>query len=177
MKSNQELEIAKLGRTVGLRGDLKLHLLCDFVSQFKKDATFSTQKRGELTISHFDKNRMQIRFKGYENKEDAQTLVNTILLSSIERSRKECELKKDEFFWFDIIGLNVIENDLKLGSVKSIERIGEQDYLCITTNQELVNKGFSKSFLIPYIDRFIIQTKLTDKLITTQNSFDLLKSS
>mgnify|MGYP003325207756 CR=1 FL=1 len=40
------LEVAKLGRTVGLKGALKLHNLSDFESQFKKGAKFFTKDGG-----------------------------------------------------------------------------------------------------------------------------------
>ncbi len=177
MKNNSTLEVAKLGRTVGLRGDLKLHLLSDFVEQFYIGSSFSTKHRGELTVTNFDKNRMLIRFDGYTNKEDAQSLVNAILLSSVEQTRKDCKLGKDEFFWFDLIGLDIIENDLNLGKVEQIQRIAEQDYLLINTHEELIKQGNAKSFLIPYLEHFIIQTSLEKKNIQVQRCFDILQSS
>lgn len=177
MKSENILEIAKLGRTIGLRGDLKLHFLSDFPEQFKKGAVFSTRKRGDLTILNFDKNRLLVRFEGYESPEFAQKLVNTILLTTIEKTRQNCLLKEGEFFWFDIVGLEVYEEEKLLGKVDEIQRIAEQDYLHVNTDSALIKDGFSKNFLIPYIDRFIIKTNLQEKAIHVKDGFAILQSS
>ncbi len=176
MKNKNILEVAKLGRVVGLRGDLKLHLLCDFLDQFCKGETFYIEKRGEVVVKNFDANRMLIRFEGYENREVAQGLVNGILQTSIEKTRQNCKLKDNEFFWFDMIGLEVFEDDLCLGKVEEIERIGAQDYLKISTHANLL-KEHVKSFLIPYIDRFVIKTDMDLKVIQVKDCFDILKSS
>ncbi len=177
MKNDDALEIAKIGRTIGLRGDLKLHIMSDFVEQFQKGSRFFTKKRGELIIKHFDKQRMLVRFEDYENKEKAQSLVNVILLTSIEQTRQNCKLKKDEFFWFDMINLDIFEEDLHLGFVSDISRIGGQDYLCVNTAENLIKQGHAKSFLIPYIDRFIVQTDIETKKIQVLDCFDILQSS
>ncbi|PID47633.1 MAG: 16S rRNA processing protein RimM [Proteobacteria bacterium] len=171
------LEIAKIGKTVGLRGDLKLHFLCDFPEQFKKGAIFGTKKMGDLEITHFDKNRSLIRFKDYDNPQIAQKLVNTILLTSIEKTRQNCPLKDGEFFWFDIIGLEVKEDGMVLGLVDEISRIANQDYLHIKTHEELVKKGFSKSFLIPYVDRFIVKTDIGARCVFVKDGLSILESS
>lgn len=177
MKNENTLEVAKLGRTVGLRGDLKLQILCDFPEQFKIGTIFHTQKRGDLKISNYTKNRSLIRFEGYENPELAQKLVNTILLTSIEQTRQNCTLKEGEFFWFDVIGLSVLENEKLLGKVSEIQRIGEQDYLHVNTDKALIGKGYSKNFLIPYIARFIIKTNLEEKSVHVKDGFAILESS
>lgn len=177
MMNEKLLEVAKIGRTVGLKGDLKLHFLSDFPEQFAKGALFETKKRGVLEISFFDPKRSLVRFKDFEDPQIAQKLVNTTLLTSIEQSRKNCVLKDDEFFWFDVVGCVVYEDERELGVVSEIERIGMQDYLKIVTNKALIAQKFSKSFLIPYIDNFIIDTNIEDKIIKVKNSLEILKAS
>lgn len=177
MKSENILEIAKVGRTVGLQGDLKLHFLCDFPEQFKKGAIFSTKKWGDLSVIKYDKNRSLIRFLGYEDPQTAQKLVNTILLTSAEKTRESCSLKEGEFFWFDMIGLSVYEDDKLLGEVSEIERIANQDYLHVKSDGSLTKDGLAKFFLIPYLDRFIIKTDLEKKCVHVRDGLSLLESS
>ncbi len=177
MKNEHLLEVAKLGKTVGLRGDLKLHLLCDFPEQFRVGESFLTKKFGELSISNFDAKRFLVRFKDYEDATKAKPLTNTLLLSTVEKTRQVCKLGKDEFFWFDIIGLDVCENEQKLGTVERIERIANQDYLSVKTHEELSLKGLAKTFLIPYVPRYIKSVSLEQKSIETVDALELLKAS
>jgi len=40
MNKDDKLEIAKIGKAVGLAGEVKLHLHTDFIEQFKEGANF-----------------------------------------------------------------------------------------------------------------------------------------
>ncbi len=177
MKSEDFLEVAKLGKTVGLRGDLKLHLLCDFPEQFVTGQSFDTKKFGKLTISFVDTNRSLVRFENYEDINLAKPLTNTLILSTKEKTRKTCKLKENEFFWFDLIGLDIVEDEKTLGNIQSIERIAEQDYLSVLTDESLVQQKLAKSFLIPYVPRYIKKVDLEQKHIQTLDALGILESS
>ncbi len=177
MDNEEFLEVAKLGKTVGLRGDLKIHFLSDFPEQFKKGAVFHASNSRKLHVENFDKKRSLIRFEGFVTPEDSQKLVNTVLLCTKEQTVKNCTLKKDEYFWFDIVGLDVYEDDLKLGKVSEIERIANVDYLLIKSDVDLVKKGLAKTFLIPYVDRYIIDTYLNEKRIHVKDALGILEQS
>ena len=174
MMSN--LCVAQLGKVVGLKGDLKLHNESDFVEQFKIGSIFTTQNSIELKISSFDKSRMIVRFVGYEDRDRAQTLTNSFLFTTLEATKSQCKLKKDEYFWFDIIGCEVVEGGEILGKVVDIERIGVSDYLSVDTSKELVDRGLCESFLIPYIDRYVESVELESKKIITNFAKELLES-
>ncbi|EAI3302901.1 16S rRNA processing protein RimM, partial [Campylobacter jejuni] len=104
MSEKDFVQVAKLGKTVGLKGYVKLHNLSDFSSQFKKDATFFIKNTKEmLKIKHYNANNSTVLFENYEDIEKAKELTNLILFQSIEKSRQTCKLKKDEFFYFDIL--------------------------------------------------------------------------
>lgn len=171
------LSVATLGRVVGLKGDMRLNIQSDFAEQFRVGETFFLDDESKLTISAYDENRNIVRFENITNPEDAKKLTNRVLYSTIEQSRELCELKEGEFFWFDIIGCGVIEDGKKLGVVKEIERFGTQDYLLVATDESLVKDGFATTFLIPYIDRFIIASDIEAKIIKTDGAFDILEAS
>jgi 16S rRNA processing protein RimM len=168
MKSDEFIDVAKLGRSVGLKGFLKLHNLSDFPEQFKKGRRFFVDKDESLEIAEFDRQKSIVRFVGINDKDTASKLTNKILKITKEASKSSCKLKKDEFFWFDIIGCKIIENGQILGTVDDIERIGSQDYLHVKTDENFVKNGSQKSFLIPYIDRFILHTDVDSKEIIVQ---------
>ncbi len=172
------IEVAQLGRLVGLKGELKLHLHCDFPEQFKKGKTFQTSRGETLEVLSFNKGRELISFVGYETRESAQKLVNTILLTTPENSLKECALKEGEFFWFDMIDASIIDdNELLLGYVEEIERIATTDYLVVKTNEALLKQGLAKQFYIPYIDRYILSFDKAKKEIRTRDGLGILENS
>jgi len=173
---NEKFFIAQIGRTVGLWGDLKFHLHTDFPEQFKIGSTFKTD-RGTLTISDINPKRGTIRFQGYESIDSAKKLTNTKLYADLKQTQENCSLNEGEYFYFDIEGCTVVQDDLVLGVVDEIQRLSDTDYLVIKTDEALVKKGLSKSFLLPYIDRYILKADITEKKIYTKDAKDILEAS
>lgn len=168
--------IAQIGRTVGLMGDLKLHLHTDFPEQFTAGSKFQSD-RGELEVISYNKAREIIRFRGYESMDSAKKLTNTKLYASEEQTKEICNLKEGEYFWFDIIGCKIIENGEVLGIVKDIERLAVNDFLQIDTASELIENGMPKSFLIPYIPRYVLNVNLETKEIEVCDAKSILENS
>ena len=149
--NNSNVYVAKLGKAVGLQGHLRLFIDSDFPEQFKKGAVFTTNRNLQLKVLEYNSSRELVKFENYEDVDTAKKLTNQELYSTIEQTKENCKLGKNEFFWFDLISCEVFENDLKLGKVKEIQRYPLNDYLEITTDIELVNKGYPKVFLIPHM--------------------------
>ena len=177
MMKNNLLEIAQVGKVVGLQGYLKLHDRSDFPEQYKKGASFTTHKGNTLKVLAYNVKKGEILFEGHETRESALALVNTTLFTTKEATKDSCELKSDEYFWFDIEGCEVFENELKLGKVKECERIGDVDYLHVESDSSLKEKNLSNSFLIPYIDRFVKKVDIEAKRIDVIDGLALLESS
>ncbi|MDD5210991.1 MAG: ribosome maturation factor RimM [Sulfuricurvum sp.] len=171
------IHVATLGRTVALKGDMKLNLFTDFPEQFAKNATFTIENGSTITLASYNPDRELVHIVGYDTPEAAKLLTNAKLYTTYEDTRERCNLKKGEFFWFDLIGLAVFEGDIALGVLDEIERIGPQDYLLVKTGSALVAKGLAETFLIPYIDRFVLKTDLEAKKIMVDGGLDLLEAS
>lgn len=171
------LHVASLGRTVGLKGDMKLNLFTDFPEQFIPNATFSLENGKEVILSSYNPERELVHLKGIDTPEAAKALTNAKLFTTYEATRERCNLNDNEFFWFDLLGASVVEGEIRLGSVQEIERIGAQDYLLVKTDEALVSKGLPSTFLIPYIDHFVIKTDAVAKLISVTGGLDLLEAS
>lgn len=173
--NNNLVEVCKLGKTVGLKGAVKLHNYSDFPEQFKKGAIFYDKNGNEFVIFSFDKVNSTVIFDGFFNIDLAKTLTNTILYRTLDDTRKYCKLKKDEFFYFDIIGCEILENNEILGIVNDILEAGGGFLLNIKTNQNFTD--YAKEFFIPYIDNFIEKVDLSSKQIFVKNSLEILKNS
>lgn len=160
--------VAKLGRTVGVQGFVRLHNLSDFPEQFECGASFFDKNSRVLKIKA--RNAQSVLFEGFESLESAKTLVNLELFQSVEKSRASCKLGEGEFFYFDIIGLEVFENGLLLGVVKDILPAGN-DLLLIKSDESLVKKGFASEFYLPYVDFYVKSVELGAK--DSEKSADL----
>jgi 16S rRNA processing protein RimM len=177
-KDEERLPIARIGKSVGLRGEMRLNLLTDFPEQFKKGATFDSD-RGPLTIVSYNSERGTVRFEEVDNVDDAKQLTNAFLYTTKAAGEAACRLKKGEYFWYQIIGLWVYDEEERtpLGRVRDIERMAGTDYLMVQTSLEEVKKGAPESFLVPYVDRYVDRVDLAEGKIHTRGARDLMNAS
>jgi len=170
------IRIAKLGKAVGLKGEMKIYLLTDFPEQFLKNRQFKIRGKN-YTLDYFDENRGLVKFFEINSPEDAKVLINSFLFSTIEETKKNFTLSDNEYFWFDIIGCEVYEDTVFLGNVEEISEISISYYISIKTSQKLVDEKYSKSFLIPFVDRYIKDVNVSQKKIYVSGALDILNNS
>ena len=176
-KEKELIHIATIGKTVGIKGDMKFHVKCDFPEQFKSGATFLINKKDTITLSEVNHERGIIKIAGINSVEDAKKFTNATLYATYEETKKNCHLQEGQYFWFDIVGCKVFEDDKLLGVVEEVERISISDYLSIKTSSELVEAAHAKSFLLPYGKPFILSTDIEKKIITVSGAMDILEAS
>ena len=176
MEQNKTFLIAQFGKTVGLKGELKLNLHTDFPEQFKAGRVFKT-KRGNLEIESYNPKRGLIKIVGYNTPEEAKSLTNTKIYSTQEETREYCKLEEGQYFWFDLIDCSIKEDNKVLGKVKEISRLPQSDYFIIQTDSNLVKEGKAKSFMLPYLPNFIKSIDIENKTITTIGAKDILEAS
>lgn len=160
--------VAKLGKTVGLKGFLRLHSFSDFNEILKKGLILSSKQGKRYEIEQFSPKTMLVRFVGYENIDLAKELVNLELFQSMDETRQACKLKEDEYFHFDIIGCKIVEDEEILGIVEEIIDQGPSSLLKIKANP---------SFYIPYVNRYILNVDISKKSIYTKGAKLILQSS
>ncbi|MCF6330078.1 MAG: ribosome maturation factor RimM [Sulfurimonas sp.] len=177
MKQSDLLHIAIIGKTVGIKGDMKLHLYTDFPEQFKNNSSFFINPNERLTLREVNLDRGLIKIDGVFTPEDAKKFTNKKLYATMEETRKNCHLKEGEFFWFDLVGCKIIEDSISLGIVTDIDRINSLNYLKINTDEKLIKSGCAKTFLLPHNEPFIIKTDIENKIITTNAAMDILEAS
>lgn len=173
------------------------------------DSAISAHTPPTLIVSSFIKknDKYFIEFEGITSADSAKQLVNAKIYATKAQSREHCKLKKDEYFYFDIIGLDIIEDGENLGIVRDIERIGNVDYFIVEVADNLVSniatkstqpklnksKNIAKStnpttkstkkqnkpktFLVPYVDRFVLEVCLQTGRIFTKNAKAIFEQS
>ena len=173
----EKIYIAKIGKTVGLKGQQKLIIDTDFPEQFKKNTKLTTDKKQELTIESYNTTSNVVKFLGINTIDEAKKLTNRQLFVSDTDTRENCKLGDKQFFWFDMIDCIIKENDEILGKITDIQRMPLSDYLMIETSEKLVQKGLATSFLVPYLDDYIMSVDIQNKQITAKNTKDILEAS
>ncbi|CAI8215674.1 MAG: Ribosome maturation factor RimM [Arcobacter lacus] len=174
----KEVYVAKLGKTVGLKGHLRLIADTDFPEQFKKGAVYITNKNSTLTIKEFNNSNQTVQFEEYENIDLVKKLTNQELFTTYEETRKNCQLGHNEFFWFDLLNCKIIEDGKTLGTVTEINRYPSADYLEIKTEESLIESGLPKIFLLPKIfDTYILDVNIESKEIQVQKALEILENS
>lgn len=173
------ISVAKIGKTHGVRGFMKLHLLGDFPEFLEKNKEYFLQmphsmanKNVEniLILEQFNSENSLAKFENYDSPESAKALIGGILCTTKQKCKEANLLKESEFFWFELIGAEVRENGEILGNVFEIERGGAQDFLIIKTAKKLCEQGLSKTFLLPYCERYILKVDSIKSENSTQNS-------
>ena len=172
------VSVAKIGRSLGFKGEVILHLLSDFPESLKCGNTYHSHF-GDLTLEHYSSQKSTAKFKEINSKEETKAITNLILYTTQEQSKMQCELKENEFFWFEIVGSEIVENGELLGIVSEIERFNAQDYLSVKTSSTLTAQNLPKSFLIPYTARYIlsVDSMQNPKIIHTQLCKEILENS
>ena len=176
MKSDL-VEVCILGKSVGLKGALRLHNRSDFVEQYKKGAKFYDKFGNLFSIKSYEPSNSLVIFEGFDSVEKAKELTNRVLYRTIEDTKKSCKLKKDEYFYFDIIGSMVYEDGVLLGGIDDILEVGAGFLFSIKTDLNLVSQNLPKQFYIPYQDNFIIKIDTTTKKVEVKNSMNILINS
>jgi len=176
MTDNKRFFIAQIGKTHGLHGDLKLHVHTDFPEQFKVGYSFQTSS-GSLEILRVNLDQGIVCFKGYEGVDYAKKLTNTKMYASLEETKARCELEEGEHFWFEIEKCSVVEANQILGKIAEMQRLADVNYMFIETDTKLVEEGFAKTFLVPYIERYVLETDVEKQVVLTKDAKEILEAS
>jgi len=153
--------IARLSKPRGLRGEIVADVLTNFPERFENlKLVLLVRPDGETAEIEiekfwFQKNRIVLKFAGYDSIEAADTLRNCeICIAETEA----VELDADEFFDWELEGCAVetIAGEL-IGTVKEVMRTGGTEILVVT--------GEAKEYLIPFAETICVDVNVENKLI------------
>jgi 16S rRNA processing protein RimM len=153
--------IARIVKPRGLRGESVADVLTDFPERFdgleRVTAVMPKGERLDLKIedSWFQKNRIVIKFEGYDSVEAAETLRNADICIA---ESEAVELETDEFFDWELTGGRVETiNGENVGTVREVMRTGGTEILVVA--------GDEKEFLIPFAETICVEVDVDKKLI------------
>jgi len=159
------LVVGRIGRAHGLRGEVTIEIRTDNPEErFAVGNILVTDpsERGPLEIESLRNHNgtYLLSFKGRQDRNQAESLRNTILLSDIDIDQRE---SSDDFHISEIVGLTVKnESGLTIGSVTDVLELPSQDTLVIKTTQ-------GQEFLLPFVRKHVPTVDLEKKEIIIDN--------
>lgn len=166
MAEEQYYLVGKIVNTQALRGEVRVMATTDFPEErFKIGATLAIFNGDKLVeIVEVDGHRLHknfnlLHFKGKDNINDVEKFKG-FDLKVAGTEREADELDENEFYYDDIIGLEVYTtDDIYLGKVREITSLPSNDVWAI----QRPNKG--KDILIPYIEDIVLKIDLDDNRV------------
>ena len=157
-KLNEYLECAAIVGTHGVKGAARLENRCDspaVLARLKRMYIKKGDVYKEMTVVHssVQKNMVLTTFEGVESVEAAAALRGTVLYAA----REDFRLRRGEYFWADIIGLPVIDDETGevYGTLSNILTPG--------AHQVYVVKRETGEFMIPAVPEFIKEISLGEE--------------
>lgn len=150
------LRVGVISSTHGVRGEVKVFPTTDDVNRFKKlKSVYLDTGKEELELEietvKFFKQMVILKFKGIDDINDIEKYKGKEILVTRENA---VELKENEFFICDLIGLKVIdEEDKYLGELTEVLTTGANDVYVVTTEKQ-------QEILFPVIDECVLDINI-----------------
>ena len=152
------LRIGKIGKTHGVKGELRINSLTDFPERFKgMTEVYVNDVLMEIKSVRYQNDVVLMSFKGVDNREDAATMTGRYLLVNREDA---VELDEGEYYTIDIIGLDVFDKETgtRLGTVTDVLSTGSNDVYVASP----VEKG-QKDILIPALKSVVSEIDINGR--------------
>jgi 16S rRNA processing protein RimM len=154
-----QLRVGRLVKAHGLKGALKLELYTDDPERrFTPGATFTLQvptaspwhgKTLELVELRWYNTHAVGFFKDVLDRTTAESLVKAILW--VEQETDELPVEEDAWYDHQLVGLAVIRDGVRVGTVIRIDHLPAQDLLTVKTSSGEVFVPFVKA-IVPSVD-------------------------
>ena len=147
--------VGKIVNTQGLQGEMRVLSVTDFAEErFKKGNTLALFDKKDRFVMDVEiashrkvKNFDIIKFKGMYHINDIEKFRDFTLKV---REEDLTDLEDGEFYYHEIIGLEVYENDILLGTIKEILQPGANDVW-------VVKRKGKRDLLLPYIPPVVLR--------------------
>ena len=159
---NNLVAVAVVRKPFGLKGEVKIQPLTDTwddILHFPR--FFLRNKDNQLKVVHvesvkFGGGHLILKFKEFSSRNDIEQIRgNTLLVPKDELPEIQ---EPDTYYYFDILGMEVYEDDKYIGVVEDIHRFGPHETL------EILQED-GTSMLLPFVKAFILKIDLNNKKI------------
>jgi 16S rRNA processing protein RimM len=154
-----QLRVGRLVKAHGLKGALKVELYTDDPARrFTPGATFTLQvpttspwhgKSLELVELRWYNTHAVAFFKDVVDRTGAESLVKAILW--VEQDASELPVEEDAWYDHQLVGLAVLRDGVRVGTVNRIDHLPAQDLLTVKTADGEVLVPFVKA-IVPSVD-------------------------
>ena len=161
----KKVVIGKIAAPHGVRGEVRIVPLTDFPERFENLKTVFLDDDSKLEVEFVKHNNkfLFIKFKNINSRNDIETYNGKLLM--LNRSDIP-PLPKGEYYNFDIIGLEVIDDKgINLGKISEILKTGSNDVYVVDGEKQIlipalkkvvkeinINDGFMKVELLEELD-------------------------
>lgn len=173
-ENNKKVTVAKVISSHGIKGQVKVASFCKDPLDIEKYRCFLKDDK-EIKIEICNKNKVAVghlnsgdailiaKISGITDRNQADEIKNAEIYAL--RSEFEDLESDDEFYYADLIGLDVVENGEKIGKVKNIFDFGASEMLEIEFDKENKEKGLEKIENFPFENKFFGQVDVKNGFI------------
>lgn len=154
----EKIKIAQIVNTHGIRGDLKLKLLTDFVDErfAKGHHVFIRYQNYDIEmIVNAHRNHKGFELVSFKDHLDIN-LVEKFKGSFIYDYKDDELLDEDEYFIADLIDCEVYNYGVFIGKVTDVQLLSHHDILVVEGDRE---------YKIPYVEAFVKEEDIENKRI------------
>ena len=154
--------VGKIVNTQGLQGEMRVMSVTDFAEErFKKGSVLALFDKKDNFVMNVEiashrkmKNFDIVKFKGMYHINDIEK-YRDFTLKVAEKDLSD--LDEGEFYYHEIIGMNVYEQDVLIGAIKEILQPGANDVW-------VVKRKGKRDLLLPYIPPVVLNIDLENSL-------------
>jgi len=153
----KRIKVGKIVSAVGIKGEVKIYPYTDYPERFEElESVYAGDEILEIEKVRYQKNMVIVKFRSVPDRNGAEKLKDRFVTIGEEDLR---ELDEDEFFIFDLIGLEAVDQDGKhLGKVTNVIQNTAQDLYEITDDN-------ANKYLIPAVYEFVTDIDINNGIM------------
>ena len=138
MKQDDCYQLGQVIKTHGLKGEVSVLLDVDFPSEYEKLESVFLLMQGKLVPFFIDTiqingNKALVKFEDLDTIEAATELVKSELYLPLSLLP---ELENDGYYYHDLVGCQVFENDVLIGVVKEVIDLNGNELLSVVNGDK-----------------------------------------
>jgi 16S rRNA processing protein RimM len=156
-----QLQVARIGKPHGIRGEVTVQVLTDAPGdRFVAGTQFVVEpaSAGPLTIlsARWNKDILLLGFEEIETRNEAETLRGAKLFIETEDLDEDDE--DEGWYEHELVGLDVRVGSTVVGKVSGLNTLPVQDLLVVTAND-------GTEILIPFVEQIVPEVNVAEKFI------------
>ncbi len=171
MMKNNFISIGKILNFHGVHGEAKFGYSKnreDFLKQLKKVYILveNEYKLFEIVSLKFLPKCAVIKFKGIDTLNDILQYKGSLVF--IDESEAREYLEEDEFLIDELVGLDVYDEDTRVGAIVGVSNNGASDLLSVKTNSKNI-------CLVPFVKAIVLSVDIKNRRVQINNIEGLLQ--